>query len=93
MMTYRRLLFVMRCVHATLREGRVMAAGAASVALVSLLNKTSRRRNGMQPDYAGFVCEDKFVVGYGLDFDSEYRELPYIGVLKPEVGWCTLNSF
>jgi hypoxanthine phosphoribosyltransferase len=66
-------------------KGRVLDAGAASCAIVTLLNKTSRRRNGMHPDYTGFECQDQFVVGYGLDFDSKYRELPYIGVLKPEI--------
>jgi hypoxanthine phosphoribosyltransferase len=62
-----------------------MDAGAASVKIVTLLNKGARRRNAMEPDYKGFECDDKFVVGYGLDFDSLYRGLPYIGVLKPEM--------
>lgn len=60
-------------------------AGAASVKMVALLNKGARRVNGMQPEWAGFECEDEFVIGYGMDFDGAYRELPYIGVLKPEV--------
>jgi len=65
-------------------RGRVLAEGAASCKIVTLLNKGARRRNGMVPDYMGFECQDQFVVGYGLDFNSQYRELPYIGVLKPE---------
>ena len=39
----------------------------------------------LQPDYTGFVIENEFVVGYGLDFNEQYRNLPYVGVLKPEV--------
>ena len=60
-------------------------AGAASVKMVALLNKGARRVNDMQPEWTGFECEDEFVIGYGMDFDGAYRELPYIGVLKPEV--------
>ncbi|MCI6907758.1 MAG: hypoxanthine phosphoribosyltransferase [Eubacteriales bacterium] len=56
----------------------------ASVKLVSLLDKPSRRRVPVQIDYCGFEIEDKFVVGYGLDFAGMYRNLPFIGVLKPE---------
>ena len=39
----------------------------------------------IQPDYEGFQVPDEFVVGYGLDYDEKYRNLPYVGVLKPEV--------
>ena len=39
----------------------------------------------IKPDYACFVVPDKFVVGYGLDYDQKYRNLPYVGVVKPEV--------
>ena len=39
----------------------------------------------VQPDYTGFVIPNKFVVGYGMDFNEQYRHLPYVGVLKPEV--------
>ncbi len=48
----------------------------------SLLDKPSRRVISIDIDYTGFVIEDHFVVGYGLDFDEHYRQLPYIGVLK-----------
>ena len=57
----------------------------ASITLVTLLDKPSRRRADVHADYAGFEVEDAFVVGYGLDYAEEYRNLPYIGVLKPEV--------
>jgi len=56
----------------------------ASVKLVSLLDKPDRRKVPVKIDYCGFSIPDKFVVGYGLDFAGMYRNLPYIGVLKPE---------
>ena len=59
--------------------------GAHSVRTCTLLDKVSRREVDFQPDYVGKVIEDEFVVGYGLDYDENYRTLPYIGVLKPEV--------
>ncbi len=63
------------------------ARGAASIRLCTLLDKPSRRAPGitLKSDYAGFEIGDDFVVGYGLDYDEAYRNLPYIGVLKPEV--------
>ena len=59
--------------------------GAHSVRTCTLLDKPSRREVEFVPDYSGKVIEDKFVVGYGLDYKEIYRTLPYIGVLKPEV--------
>ena len=59
--------------------------GARSVKVASLLDKPSRRQVEFVPDYIGKVIEDKFVVGYGLDYNEKYRALPYIGVLKPAV--------
>ena len=59
--------------------------GATSVRCMSLLDKPSRREVDYTPDYLGTVIEDRFVVGYGLDYDEKYRALPYIGVLKPEI--------
>lgn len=56
-----------------------------SLALCSLLDKPSRRIKDVPIDYRGFEIPDDFVVGYGLDYDSRYRNLPYIGVLKPEI--------
>lgn len=56
----------------------------ASVKKVALCDKPSRRVNQLNADYVGFEIPDEFVVGYGLDFAGDYRNLPYIGVLKPE---------
>lgn len=58
---------------------------AASVKIVSFLNKQERREVALQGDYIGLDIPDKFVVGYGMDFNERYRELPYLGVLKPEI--------
>lgn len=55
-----------------------------SVKICTLLDKPSRRLVQLQPDYCGFEIPDKFVIGYGLDFSETYRNLPFIGVLKPE---------
>lgn len=57
----------------------------ASVNIVTLLDKPERREVPMEPEYKGFVIEDEFVVGYGLDYAEEYRNLPYVGVLKCSV--------
>ena len=61
--------------------------GAKSIKLATLLDKPARRAPGitLKSDYSGFVVGDEFVVGYGLDYAERYRNLPYIGVLKPEV--------
>ena len=57
----------------------------ASVRICTLLNKPERREKDIQPDYVGFTIPDAFVVGYGLDYAEKYRNLPYVGVLKPAV--------
>ena len=57
----------------------------SSLGLCALLDKPARRVMPIQVDYRGFEIPDKFVVGYGLDFAERYRNLPFIGVLKPEV--------
>lgn len=57
----------------------------ASIRIVSLLDKPSRRRVPLRPDYVGYEVPDEFVVGYGLDYDEKYRNLPYVGILKPAV--------
>lgn len=62
-----------------------MTKGAASVSICTLLDKPSRRTKAIQANYTGFTVPDEFVVGYGLDYCQKYRNLPYIGVLKPEV--------
>ena len=59
--------------------------GARSVKLATLLSKPARRQVEVPVDYNGFEIPDAFVVGYGLDYDSRYRNLPYIGILKEEV--------
>ena len=56
-----------------------------SVKLCTILSKPSRRKADIEPDYCGFEVPDEFVVGYGLDYDEKYRNLSYVGVLKPEV--------
>ena len=58
----------------------------ASLKICTLLDKPERRREGItvQCDYTGFVIPNEFVVGYGLDFNEHFRNLPYVGVLKPE---------
>ena len=57
----------------------------ASIRIVTLLDKPERRKANVHPDYFGFIVPDEFVVGYGLDYAERYRNLPYIGVLKPEI--------
>ena len=57
----------------------------ASVNIVTLLDKPARREVPMEPEYTGFVIEDEFVIGYGLDYAEEYRNLPYVGVLTRSV--------
>jgi hypoxanthine phosphoribosyltransferase len=57
----------------------------ASVSIAALLYKPSRRRADISADYSGFEIPDAFVVGYGLDYAEKYRNLPYIGILKPEI--------
>lgn len=61
------------------------AKGAASITIVTLLDKPSGRQKAVTADYVGFTVPDAFVVGYGLDYAQFYRNLPYIGILKPEV--------
>lgn len=57
----------------------------SSVRLCTLLDKPARRKVPIKVDYSGFKIPDEFVVGYGLDYAERYRNLPYIGVLKPEI--------
>lgn len=58
---------------------------ASSVRTCTLLDKPSRREVPFTPDYCGKVIEDEFVIGYGLDYNEKYRNLPYVGVLKRSV--------
>lgn len=57
----------------------------SSICIATLLDKPARRRADVQAKYVGFTVPDAFVVGYGLDYAEKYRNLPFIGVLKPEV--------
>ena len=63
----------------------MMAREPNSIRIVTLLDKPERRTAPIKADYAGFTIPDAFVVGYGLDYDEKYRNLPYIGLLKPEI--------
>ena len=56
-----------------------------SIRIATLLDKPERRKADVQADYVGEVVPDRFIVGYGLDYAEQYRNLPYIGVLKPEI--------
>ena len=62
-------------------EGR----GAKSIKICTLLDKTANRIADIQADYVGKVIPDEFVVGYGLDYDEKYRNLPFVGILSPKV--------
>lgn len=62
----------------------LIARGAKSVTIVTLLDKPSRREYEIEADYIGFTIPNKFIVGFGLDYNQYYRNLPYIGVLKEE---------
>ncbi len=64
-------------------KAHIGTKGAKSIRVATLLDKPERRRVDILPDYKGFVVPDEFVVGYGLDYDEKYRNLPYVGILKP----------
>ena len=59
--------------------------GAKSIKVCSLLNKPEGRKVDIEPDYVGFTVPKEFLVGYGLDYKGFYRNLPYVGILKPSV--------
>jgi hypoxanthine phosphoribosyltransferase len=63
--------------------GRVRDRGAASVRTAVLLRKLGRQQVELEPDYCGFTIPDAFVVGYGLDYDDDFRHLPHIAILDP----------
>ena len=63
----------------------LMARGSNSIRLCTLLSKPARHKVHVPIDYLGFEIPDEFVVGYGLDYAEKYRNLPYIGILKPSV--------
>ena len=62
-----------------------MDRNAASIKVCAFLDKPANRRADIQADYVGKVIPDEFVIGYGLDYDEKYRNLPYVGVLSPKV--------
>ena len=66
-------------------KSTLLNKGAKSVKIVTLLNKPSRRVVEIEADYTGFVIENEFVVGFGLDYNQKFRCLPYVGVLKDDV--------
>lgn len=63
----------------------ILERGAASVKIITLLNKAERREYDVAPDWNCFDIENEFVIGYGLDYNEQYRHLPYIGILKRSV--------
>ena len=63
----------------------LMVRQPASITIVTLMDKPAHRKAPIQADYACFDVPDAFVVGYGLDYNERYRNLPYIGILKPEI--------
>lgn len=66
-------------------KGVLEDRNAASIKVCALLDKPGNRRVDIKADYSGIVIPDEFVVGYGLDYNEKYRNLPYVGILKPEV--------
>ena len=67
-----------------LKELRV-SRGPESVKICTLLDKPARHMTDIKPDYTGKVIPNYFVIGYGLDYDEKYRNLPYVAILKPEI--------
>ena len=63
----------------------LMGRNANSIKICTLLDKPANRKTDIKADYVGRVIPDAFVIGYGLDYDEKYRNLPYIGILKPAV--------
>lgn len=66
-------------------KGILSKRGAKSIKLCVLLNKPEGRKVDLEADYVGDLVPNEFVVGYGLDYNEKYRNLPYIGVLKEEI--------
>lgn len=66
-------------------KDRLLSMEPASLKICTLLDKPERRRVDVYADYIGFTIPNEFVVGYGLDYKEFYRNLPFVGVLKPEV--------
>ena len=71
----------------TFTVNHLLNKGPASLKVCTFLDKPDRRRPGVTlvPEYVGYTIPNEFVVGYGLDYNEHYRNLPYIGILKPEI--------
>ena len=71
----------------TFTVNHILNKKPASLKVCSFLDKPERRKPGVElvPDYVGYTIPNEFVVGYGLDYNEHYRNLPYIGILKPEI--------
>lgn len=65
--------------------GLLTARSPASLKIASLLDKPSRRTSEVTADYVGFTIEDQFVIGYGLDLDERFRNLPFVGIYEPDI--------
>jgi len=63
----------------------LQSRGPASMTVAALMKKNTENQADIECRYVGFECPDEFIVGYGLDYAERYRNLPYIGVLKPEI--------
>lgn len=66
-------------------RGVLMGRNANSIKICTLLDKPANRRADIKADYVGAEVPDAFIIGYGLDYNEKYRNLPYIGILKPSV--------
>lgn len=66
-------------------KGVLMGRNASSIKICTLLDKPANRKADIKADYVGKVIPDEFVIGYGLDYDEKYRNLPYVGILSPKV--------
>lgn len=66
-------------------SGVLMGRNANSIKICTLLDKPANRRADIKADYVGKTIPDEFVIGYGLDYDEKYRNLPYVGILAPSV--------
>lgn len=69
----------------TYLKEHILSKGPKSLKICSLLDKPSRRKKEVNLDYTGFIIDDIFIIGYGMDYNQKYRQLPYIAELKPEI--------
>ena len=63
----------------------LLKRGAKSLKICTIFNKPARRKSPIEAEYVGFDVPDEFVIGYGLDYDQKYRNLPFLGILDPSV--------